>query len=65
MVINDEKVRVCYLINQISEKIDKEKRSEWIEAMLRITGNEQEYKDNKTSINRQNHTWQTTINGDI
>lgn len=38
-----EKIRVCYLINQLSEKIDKDTRSEWIGAMLRITGIEQDY----------------------
>nr|MBD5376698.1 hypothetical protein [Bacteroides sp.] len=39
----NEKVRVYYLINQLSEKIDKVTRSEWIRAMLRNTGIEQEY----------------------
>ncbi len=43
-VRKNEKVRVCYLINQLSEKIDnKEKRSEWIGAMLRITGIDPDY----------------------
>ncbi len=39
----DEKVRVCYLINQLSEKVDKVTRIEWIGAMLRTTGIEQDY----------------------
>ena len=38
-----EKIRVCYLIDQLSEKIDKDSRSEWIGAMLRNIGIEQEY----------------------
>jgi len=43
-VRKNEKVRVCYLINQLSERIDnKEKRSEWIEAMLRVCGIEPDY----------------------
>lgn len=42
-VCRNEKVRVCYLIHQLSEKIDKGMRSEWIGAMLRNTGIEQEY----------------------
>lgn len=42
-VCKNEKVRVCYLINQLSEKIDKETRSEWIGTMLRTTGIEQDY----------------------
>lgn len=42
-VRKNEKVRVCYLINQLSEKIDKETRSEWIGTMLRITGIDQDY----------------------
>lgn len=42
-VCKNEKVRVCYLIHQLSEKIDKDKRNEWIGAMLRATGIEQEY----------------------
>ena len=42
-VCKNEKVRVCYLINQLSEKIDKGTRSEWIVAMLRNTGIEQYY----------------------
>ena len=42
-VCKNEKVRVCYLIHQLSEKIDKGTRSEWIGAMLRNTGIEQEY----------------------
>ena len=42
-VCKNEKVRVCYLINQLSEKIDKGTRSEWIGTMLRTTGIEQEY----------------------
>ncbi len=34
-----EKVRVCYLINQLSEQIEeKERRNEWIGAMLRVCG---------------------------
>ncbi len=36
-VCKNEKIRVCYLISQLSEKLEKEKRSEWIGAMLRIT----------------------------
>ena len=42
-VCKNEKVRVCYHIHQLSEKIDKGMRSEWIGAMLRNTGIEQEY----------------------
>ena len=42
-VCKNEKVRVCYLIHQLSEKIDKCTRSEWIGAMLRNTGIEQDY----------------------
>ncbi|MDE6532140.1 MAG: hypothetical protein K2M27_01240 [Muribaculaceae bacterium] len=42
-VCKNEKVRVCYLIHQLSEKIDKASRSEWIGAMLRNTGIEQDY----------------------
>ena len=42
-VCKNEKVRVCYLIHQLSEKIDKGTRSEWVGAMLRTTGIEQEY----------------------
>lgn len=42
-VCKNKKVRVCYLINQLSEKIDKGTRSEWIGAMLRTTGIEQDY----------------------
>lgn len=42
-VCKNEKIRVCYLINQLSEKIEKEKRNEWIGAMLRICGIEQDY----------------------
>ena len=42
-VCKNEKVRVCYLINQLSEKIDKDKRSEWIGVMLRNTGIEPDY----------------------
>lgn len=42
-VCKNEKVRVCYLINQLSEKVDKGTRSEWIGAMLRTTGIEQDY----------------------
>ncbi|MDE7420837.1 MAG: hypothetical protein K2N35_11580, partial [Muribaculaceae bacterium] len=42
-VCKNEKVRVCYLIHQLSEKIDKGTRSEWIGAMLRNTGIEQDY----------------------
>ncbi len=38
-----EKIRVCYLIDQLSEKIDKASRSEWIEAILRTTGIEPDY----------------------
>lgn len=43
VVCKNEKVRVCYLIHQLSEKIEKGTRSEWIGAMLRTTGIEQEY----------------------
>lgn len=43
VVCKNEKVRVCYLIHQLSEKIDKDSRSEWIRAMLRNTGIEQDY----------------------
>lgn len=42
-VCKNEKARVCYLIHQLSEKIDKDLCSEWIGAMLRNTGIEQEY----------------------
>lgn len=42
-VCKNEKVRVCYLINQLSEKIDKGIRSEWIGAMLRNAGIDQDY----------------------
>ncbi len=42
-VCKNEKVRVCYLIHQPSEKIDKGVRSEWIGAMLRNTGIGQDY----------------------
>ncbi|MDE6551646.1 MAG: hypothetical protein K2K98_01600 [Muribaculaceae bacterium] len=42
-VCKNEKVRVCYLIHQLSEKIDKGMRSEWIGAMFRTTGIEQDY----------------------
>lgn len=42
-VCKNEKARVCYLIHQLSEKIDKGTRSEWIGAMLRNTGIEQDY----------------------
>lgn len=42
-VCKNEKIRVCYLINQLSEKIEKEKRNEWIGAMLQICGIEQDY----------------------
>ena len=42
-VCKNEKVRVCYLIYQLSEKIDKGMRCEWIGAMLRNTGIEQDY----------------------
>ena len=42
-VRNYEKIRVCYLIDQLSDKIDKASRSEWIEAMLRTTGIEPDY----------------------
>ncbi len=43
-VRDKEKIRVCYLINQLSEKIEeKERRKEWIEAMLRITDIEPDY----------------------
>ncbi len=39
-----EKIRVCYLINRLSEKIEeKEKRSEWIGAMLLNCGIDQDY----------------------
>ena len=31
-VCKNEKVRVCYLIHQLSEKIDKGTRSDWIGA---------------------------------
>ena len=34
---------MCYLIHQLSEKIDKGTRSEWIEAILRTTGIEPDY----------------------
>ena len=33
-----EKVRVCYIINQLSERINRDRRNEWIEAMLVKTG---------------------------
>ena len=42
-VCKNEKVRVCYLIHQLSEKIDKCTRSEWIGAILRKMGIDQEY----------------------
>lgn len=42
-VCKNEKIRVCYLINQLSEKIEKEKRSEWVGAMLRFCGIELDY----------------------
>lgn len=42
-VCKNEKIRVCYLISQLSEKLEKEKRSEWLVAMLRITGIEPDY----------------------
>ena len=42
-VCKNEKVRVCYLIHQLSEKIDKGSRTKWIGAMLRNTGIEQDY----------------------
>lgn len=42
-VCKNEKIRVCYLINQLSENIEKEKRSEWIRVMLRFCGIEQDY----------------------
>ncbi len=43
-VRNKEKRRVCYLIHQLSEKIDnKERRSEWIETMLLNCGIDQDY----------------------
>lgn len=42
-VCKNEKVRVCYLIHQLSEKVDRGMRSEWIGAMLRLTGIEQDY----------------------
>lgn len=38
-----EKIRVCYLIDQLSEKVDKASRSKWIEAILRTTGIEPDY----------------------
>ena len=37
-VCKNEKVRVCYLIHQLSEKIDKGSRTECIGAMLGNTG---------------------------
>lgn len=43
VVCKNEKVRVCYLIHQLSEKIDKGTCSEWIGTMLRNTGIEQYY----------------------
>ena len=46
-VCKNEKIRVCYLIHQLSEKIDKGTRSEWIGAMLRTTGIEQDYYHSK------------------
>ncbi|MBD5359050.1 MAG: hypothetical protein HDR88_19005 [Bacteroides sp.] len=46
-VCKNEKVRVCYLIHQLSKKVDKGTRSEWIGAMLRNTGIEQEYYHSK------------------
>ncbi|WMI41424.1 hypothetical protein [Parabacteroides distasonis] len=43
-VRDKEKIRVCYLINQLSEKIkEKERRSEWIGAMLLNCGIESDY----------------------
>ena len=42
VICKNEKVRVCYLIHQLSEKIDKGTRSEWIGSMLRNTGIEQD-----------------------
>lgn len=43
-VRKNEKVRVCYLINQLSETIDnKEKRCEWIGAMLQSCDIDQDY----------------------
>ena len=42
-VCKNEKVRICYFIHQLSEKIDKGKRNEWIGAMHRNTGIEQDY----------------------
>lgn len=42
-VRQDEKTRVCYLISQLSENVDEEKRSEWIGAILGITGIEKDY----------------------
>ncbi len=42
-VRDKEKIRVCYLINQLSEKIEKEKRSEWIGVMLLNYGIDQDY----------------------
>ena len=37
-VCKNQKVRVCYLINQLSEKIKPERHGEWIEAILRSMG---------------------------
>ena len=38
-----EKVRVCYIINQLSERINRDRRNEWIEAMLVKTGIKPDY----------------------
>ena len=38
-----EKVRVCYTINQLSERINSDRRNEWIEAMLVKTGIKPDY----------------------
>lgn len=42
-VCKNEKIRVCYLIHQLSEKIDKGTLNGWIGAILRATGIEQDY----------------------
>ena len=42
-VCKNEKARVCYLINQPSEKINKDKRNEWVESMLNMVNISQDY----------------------
>lgn len=42
-VRKNEKARVCYLINQLSEKINIDKRNEWVESMLNTLNISQDY----------------------